>query len=156
MTTYRLVREQLLPLPRAEVFRFFADARNLEAITPRALGFRILTPLPIAMRAGATIDYRISLRGIPMRWRTLIAEWEPERRFVDLQLRGPYRLWRHTHEFEEVPGGTRMRDTVEYRLPLGPLGALAHVLFVKREVEGIFDHRREAILPLLAAAAPAR
>jgi ligand-binding SRPBCC domain-containing protein len=152
MALHTLVRETLLPLPRPAVFAFFADARNLEAITPASLRFRILTPLPIEMRAGALIDYRLSLRGLPMRWRTRIDEWVPDRRFVDVQLSGPYRRWRHTHEFEDAPGGTRMRDTVEYQLPLGPLGDLAHALFVRREVEGIFDHRNRVIGPLLGLA----
>lgn len=150
MAVHTLVREKLIRLPRGEVFPFFADARNLEALTPESLRFEILTPAPIEMKVGALIDYRLSLHGLPLRWRTLIAEWEPGRRFVDLQLEGPYRLWRHTHEFEDAPGGTRMRDTVEYELPLGPLGELAHALFVRREVEGIFAHRSRMIEPLLA------
>lgn len=152
MALRTLVRETLLPLPRPAVFAFFADARNLEAITPASLRFRILTPLPIDMRAGALIDYRLSLRGLPVRWRTRIEEWVPDRRFVDVQLSGPYRSWRHTHEFEDAEGGTRMRDTVEYQLPFGPLGDLAHALFVRREVEGIFDHRNRVIGPLLGLA----
>jgi ligand-binding SRPBCC domain-containing protein len=150
MAVHRLVREKLLPVPRSRAFAFFADAGNLEAITPASLRFRILTPLPVEMRAGTIIAYRLSLHGIPLRWQTLIEEWVPEQRFVDLQLRGPYRLWRHVHEFEEAPGGTRMRDTVEYRLPLGPLGELAHALLVRREIEGIFDHRNRVIESLLA------
>jgi len=155
MAIRTLVRETFLPLPRPAVFAFFADARNLEAITPASMRFRILTPLPIEMRAGALIDYRLRLRGIPVRWRTRIEEWVPDRRFVDVQLSGPYRSWRHTHQFEDAEGGTRMRDTVEYELPLGPLGDLAHALFVRREVEGIFDHRNRVIGSLLGLAAGA-
>lgn len=145
MKTHLLERSQHVPRPRREVFAFFSDAANLERITPAFLRFRIETPLPIELRAGALIDYRLSLHGVPLRWRTRIETWEPEHLFVDAQLSGPYRSWVHRHEFEEVPGGTLMRDRVEYALPLGPLGALAHALFVRRQVEQIFDHRRMVI-----------
>ena len=150
---HRLEREQLLPGTPEEIFPFFADARNLEALTPSFLGFRILTPLPIEMREGALIDYSLSLFGVPMRWKTRISVWEPGVRFVDEQLSGPYALWRHTHSFERRGGGTLMRDVVEYREPFGPLGALAHHLFVARTVERIFDYRREAVDRLLRRAA---
>ena len=140
-----LQRVQILPRPRDEVFAFFEDARNLEAITPPFLRFRVVTPGPIAMRAGALIEYRLSLFGAPFGWQTEIEIYEPTRRFVDRQLRGPYRVWRHTHEFEDVAGGTRMADHVEYELPLGPLGDIAHALFVKRTVAKIFDYRAEVI-----------
>ena len=140
-----LQRVQILPRPRDEVFAFFEDARNLEAITPTFLRFRVVTPGPIAMRAGALIEYRLSLFGAPFGWQTEIEIYEPTRRFVDRQLRGPYRVWRHTHEFEDVAGGTRMTDHVEYELPLGPLGDIAHALFVKRTVAKIFDYRAEVI-----------
>lgn len=142
---HRLEREQILPGMPEEVFPFFADARNLEALTPPFLGFRILTPLPIEMREGTLIDYSLSLFGAPMRWKTRIAVWEPGIRFVDEQLSGPYALWRHSHFFERRGAGTLMRDVVEYREPLGPLGTLAHHLFVARTVERIFDFRREAV-----------
>lgn len=146
---YTFRSEQVVRRPLGEVFAFFADARNLEAITPEFLRFRILTPLPIAMRPGVHIDYRLSLFGVPFHWRTRIEAWEPGRRFVDVQERGPYRLWHHTHEFEAVPEGTRMRDTVRYALPLGPAGRFAHAIFVRRQVEAIFAHRRRAIGSLL-------
>jgi len=152
---YTLVREQLVRRPLAEVFGFFADAANLEAITPDFLRFRILSPLPIAMRPGALIDYQLSLFGIPFRWRSRIEDWEPGRRFVDVQERGPYLRWHHTHEFLAVPEGTLVRDTVRYALPLGPLGAIAHALFVRRQVEAIFDHRRGRIEALAGAPPPA-
>ena len=99
------------------MFEFFSDARNLEAITPDFLRFRLITSPPIPMAEGTLIDYRLSLHGAPLRWRTRIEAWVPGQRFVDLQLSGPYRLWRHTHTFEDVPGGTRMSDEVEYRCP---------------------------------------
>lgn len=140
-----LERTQFLPRPREEVFAFFEDAKNLEAITPPFLRFRVTTPAPIAMHEGTLIEYRLSLFGVPFGWKTRIDEYEPGVRFVDRQLEGPYRLWRHTHTFEDVAGGTRMTDRVEYELPLGPLGNIAHALFVKRTVAKIFDHRAEVI-----------
>lgn len=141
----RLVREQLLARPRPEVFPFFADASNLARITPDFLHFTILTPLPLEMEAGAVIDYRLRFFGIPFRWRTVIETFEPPERFTDVQVRGPYRRWHHLHEFEERDGGTLMRDTVDYELPLGPLGSVAHALIVRRSVERIFDYRREVL-----------
>jgi ligand-binding SRPBCC domain-containing protein len=143
---HTLRREQRLPGAPDEVFPFFADAGNLEAITPPWLSFRIVTPRPIPMGAGTLIEYRLRLRGLPISWLTRIETWEPGVRFVDAQLRGPYALWHHTHEFAPAPGGgTLMRDTVRYALPLGPAGALAHRLFVRRDLERIFDFRQEAV-----------
>ncbi|HEY4056000.1 MAG TPA: SRPBCC family protein, partial [Kofleriaceae bacterium] len=127
--------------PRHEVFEFFANAENLEKLTPPSLSFHILSPTPIEMKRGARIDYRIKLQGVPMKWRTKIEAYEPEERFIDIQEKGPYKTWHHTHTFRDVPGGTEIRDRVEYELPLGPLGAIAHALFVKRQLRGIFDYR---------------
>ena len=142
-----LERQQSLPRPPEAVFPFFGDALNLEAITPPWLGFRVVTPEPIAMAPGALIEYRLRLRGVPIRWRTTIAVWDPPHRFVDVQLSGPYRMWHHTHDFEPPPGGgTLMRDTVRYALPFGPLGELAHRLLVRRDLERIFDFRQAAVL----------
>ena len=144
-----LSQEQRLPGPPEHVFPFFADAHNLEAITPGWLGFRVLGPRPIPMHPGALISYRLRLHGIPVRWTTRIAVWEPPHRFVDVQLSGPYALWHHTHTF--VPDGpdTVMRDVVRYGLPLGPLGDLAHRLLVRRDVERIFAFRREAVAEVI-------
>jgi len=142
---YLFTSEQWVPRPRAEVFPFFADASNLDRITPPWLRFRIVTPLPIDLRAGALIEYRLRVRGFPLRWLTEIAEWNPPVRFVDVQLRGPYRLWRHTHEFHEENGGTRCIDRVEY-YPRG--GALVHRLFVRRDVERIFAYRQARLSEL--------
>jgi hypothetical protein len=140
-----LRREQFVPRPLPEVFAFFADARNLERITPAFLRFRILPPLPREMGVGAILDHRLRLLGIPLRWTSRIDAWEPGRRFVDVQVRGPYALWVHEHRFRDVPGGTVVEDEVRYRVPLGPLGALARVLFVRRALDRIFDHRRAAV-----------
>ena len=140
-----LERTQHLPQPPAEAFAFFSDALNLERITPPWLRFRVLRPESIEMGPGALIEYRLRLHLVPVRWLTRIEVWEPGRRFVDMQLRGPYRRWVHTHTFEPSGDGTLMRDVVEYELPLGPIGALARQAFVRRDLERIFDFRREAV-----------
>jgi ligand-binding SRPBCC domain-containing protein len=147
-----LERTQVVPRPRPDVFDFFAAPANLEEITPAFLRFRILPPVPAATTPGTLIDYRLSLFGVPFRWRTRIAAVEPDRSFVDEQLRGPYALWEHTHRFEDVPGGTLVTDVVRYALPLGPLGALVHPLFVRPTLDRIFDHRRRRVAELLAPA----
>ena len=151
---HRLERSQLIPRRRDEVFAFFADASNLQAMTPPFLRFRILSPLPIEMRSGARIEYSLSLGGVPLKWRTRITEWEPGVRFVDEQETGPYALWRHTHRFEDRGSSTLMRDLVEYVEPLGPLGLVAHVLFVKGALDRIFDFRRQAIQRRFGPEAP--
>ncbi len=139
---YRLCTHTTLPVSRSSAFEFFADAANLEAITPPWLHFHIVTPLPIEMEQGTLIDYGLKVRGIPMRWRTEISAWEPPFRFVDRQLRGPYRLWEHTHEFEETEDGTRMRDTVDYSV-LG--GALIEPFLVRPDLRRIFTYRNAQI-----------
>jgi len=141
----------VLDHPREEVFPFFAAAENLERITPSALRFRIVTPPPIEMRAGALIDYRLRLNGLPFGWRTEITEWNPPHAFTDSQLRGPYHTWIHRHLFESLPDGrTRMTDEVRYRLPLWPLGEVA-LPVVKSQVRAIFTHRNRIIHELLRA-----
>jgi ligand-binding SRPBCC domain-containing protein len=126
------------------VFDFFSSARNLERITPPWLGFRVVTPGEIPMGVGTVIDYRLRVKGLPMRWRSLIAVWEPPFAFEDVMLAGPYRSWEHRHEFEAVAGGTLLRDRVRWSLPLGPLGGLA-APFVRRDLVRIFEHRRAAV-----------
>lgn len=145
-----LERSQVVPRPRAAAFAFFAEARNLEAITPPFLHFEILPPVPARLERGSLLDYRLSLYGWRFRWRTEIAAWEPGVRFVDVQLRGPFALWRHEHRFEDAEPGTRVWDRVEYRLPLGPVGELAHAAAVRRTLERIFDYRRDRVAELLA------
>jgi ligand-binding SRPBCC domain-containing protein len=151
MRVYTLERHQQIDLSRREVFRFFSDAFNLERITPRFLSFRILTKRPVVMGPGTLLEYRLSLFGIRFYWQTRIEEWRPEEYFVDVQLKGPYALWRHTHSFEELSGErTLMRDRVEYAVRFGPLGRLAHWLFVRRSLKRIFDYRAEMTARLLA------
>ncbi len=158
MKVFTLSREQSLPGRPEEVFPFFADARNLEAITPPLLRFEVVTPGEIPMRVGTLIQYRLTLRGIGVNWLTSIQEWDPPWRFVDVQVRGPYALWHHTHEFAAAPGGkdTIMRDTVRYAVGFGPLGALAARAFVQRDVATIFDFRRDAVVAALRSAADGR
>lgn len=141
MKVYVLEREQLVRAPAARVFEFFSNAENLEAITPGFVGIRILTPTPIEMRKDAIIEYRLRLVGVPVRWRTRVTSWEPGRGFVDEQERGPYALWEHTHRFLETDRGVLVHDRVRYALPLGPLGRLAHALWVHSALARIFDHR---------------
>jgi ligand-binding SRPBCC domain-containing protein len=146
---HRLERAQLVSKPLREVFEFFSSAENLQALTPVFLGFRILTPLPIEMGVGTRIDYSLSLARLPIRWRTHITVWEPGVRFVDEQEKGPYATWRHTHEFAAHGESTRVNDTVEYAEPFGPLGWVAHALFVRRTLDRIFDFRRDQVRRLL-------
>jgi len=146
---YSLRRELWVPLPLPAVFDFFSRPENLERITPPWMRFRILTPRPIAMKPGATIAYALRVRGIPMRWLTEIEQWNPPHEFVDVQAKGPYKLWRHTHRFSESRGGTLIEDHVEYALPFGPLGRLVHWLQVTRDLQQIFDHRTQQVEALL-------
>ena len=136
------------------MFPFFADPRNLEAITPPLLRFRLLTPEPVAMGVGTFLQYALRLHGVPVRWDTLIQEWEPPTRFVDVQVRGPYRLWHHTHELVAVDGGggTLMRDTVRYAIGFGALGEVARRAVVRRDLEAIFAFRAERVPALVSSA----
>jgi ligand-binding SRPBCC domain-containing protein len=155
MPVHVLRREQRLPGPPEAVFPFFADARNLEAITPPLLQFRLLTPEPIQMGVGTFLQYALRLRGVPVRWDTLIQAWDPPHRFVDVQVRGPYRLWHHTHELAPLDGGTAtlMRDTVRYALGFGPFGEIARRAVVERDLEAIFAFRAERVPALVTGTA---
>ena len=145
MAEHILKRDLTLDRPREEVFQFFADAGNLERITPPALKFHIVTPQPIAISEGTLIDYELRLRGIKLKWRTEISLWNPPYEFVDRQLVGPYSQWIHRHTFTDLGSSrTLIEDEVRYRLPLEPLGDIAH-FFVRRELEQIFDFRQETV-----------
>ncbi|MEO5860311.1 MAG: SRPBCC family protein [Pyrinomonadaceae bacterium] len=150
MAEHILTRRLELDLPRDEVFAFFADAVNLERITPPELNFHIITPHPIEIERGCLIDYQLKLHGIPMKWRTEISVWDPPFEFVDQQLRGPYAQWIHRHTFTQLePNRTLIEDEVRYRLPLEPLGDIAH-FFVRRQLDYIFDHRQKVVAELLS------
>lgn len=145
MTPRTFTSQLWLPRPREEVFAFFADARNLQVLTPAWLEFSILTPGPIAMHPGALINYRLKLHGLSIRWQTEITAWEPPHRFVDEQRRGPYKLWIHEHRFTAQDGGTLASDSVRYAVPGG---WLIERLFVRRDVEKIFRYRRDKLQEL--------
>ncbi|NIM61504.1 MAG: CDP-paratose 2-epimerase [Acidobacteria bacterium] len=133
--------EQLVPRPREEVFAFFSEPRNLEAITPPWLGFRIVDQTTNEVEAGTELTYRLRIHGLPVTWRSRIDEWQPNERFVDVQLKGPYAKWHHTHSFHDRGDGTLIRDRVVYRLPMGRLGHWIGGRFVASDVEKIFAYR---------------
>ena len=149
MKPFQLQRRQWLPHSRETVFAFFENAENLQAITPPELQFKIKTRAPIEMKSGTRIDYTIKLNGIPMKWKTEIIEYNPPSSFIDLQIKGPYKLWHHKHIFEEINGGTMMHDIVDYLPPGLWLGSLANALFIKNKLKSIFDFRAGSILEAL-------
>ena len=137
--------EQFVARPRGEVFEFFSCAENLQQLTPPWLHFQILSVDPRPVRKGTLIRYSLRWRIFPIRWTTEIVEWDPPYGFVDLQLKGPYKLWRHQHRFVAEGNGTRILDEIEYRLPFGVFGRLAHAVKVRRDIEGIFGYRKGAV-----------
>ena len=145
MKTFEINMKQYINKPLEVVFEFFSKPENLEMITPKSLSFNILTPTPIKMEKGSLIDYTIRLFGIPIHWRTLISDYEPPFRFVDQQIKGPYTFWHHTHTFRLVEGGVEIIDQVKYSLPLGWLGTLAHAIWVRKDLEKIFEYRKTVI-----------
>ena len=145
MAVHMLEREQWVPRPPEATFELFSDAFALERITPGWLGFRVLSSRPIEMREGVVIRYALRLHGVPLNWVTRIEVWDPPRRFVDVQVEGPYRQWVHTHEFSPSSTGTVIVDRVHYELPLGRLGELARVAIVRRDLERIFDYRQQSV-----------
>ncbi len=148
MKTFRLQTGLWLPKPLDEVFPFFADAHNLQAITPPFLRFEVETPRPVPMEEGSLIDYKLRVRGLPLRWRSEITAWEPPYRFVDEQRQGPYRLWVHEHRFTEREGKTFCEDDVEYAVPGG---ALINWLVVERDVKAIFAYRSKKLVEIFGA-----
>ena len=152
MKIYSLTRSSSLPVSLQEAFAFFEDPRNLARITPPWLNFRITSPEPIHMRKGAEITYMIRWLGLPLNWKTVITEYEPPFFFVDEQAAGPYASWRHRHEFKPTEYGALVSDHVEYALPFGMIGRLAHALAVRRQLQQIFDYRQKALAELLTDA----
>jgi ligand-binding SRPBCC domain-containing protein len=151
VTSYTFTQEQWIAAPPEQVFAFFADAGNLDVITPPWLHFHTLTPRPIAMRPGAVIDYRLRIRGLPLRWQSEITVWEPPRRFVDVQSRGPYRRWVHEHTFIAEKGGTLVLDRIEYAVPGWLLAPLVRRWLVAPDLAKIFAYRKSRIEELLSA-----
>ena len=145
MKVYKLKFKQVINSSLDDVFSFFSNPENLSKITPEKLGFNILTPTPIKMKEGQLIDYSIKLLGKKIRWRTMITEYIPKVKFVDQQLKGPYSMWHHTHEFKDVDGKVEMTDEIYYVMPFGLLGRLVNFLFVSRDLNNIFKHRVEII-----------
>ena len=151
MRIHLLERSQRVEVPVERAFSFYADGANLGPLTPPWLHFRLLNRQPLTLEAGALLDYRLRLHGVPSRWQTRIEIWEPPHRFFDTQARGPYALWEHSHEFESAgEDAAVIHDRVRYAVPLGPIGALAHRLFVRRDLERIFDYRRDRTAALIA------
>lgn len=145
MKTHTLRCEMLVYKSIAETFAVFEDAHNLARITPSWLNFQVTTPGQIVMRSGTEITYRIKWLGLPMHWKTRIAEYEPPFLFVDEQEEGPYSLWRHRHTFRPADEGTFVNDQVDYALPFGPLGELAHSAVVRRQLLSIFEFRQREL-----------
>ena len=145
MKLYTLESNQFINKPIEEIFQFFSKPENLSVITPAKLGFKILSPNPIKMEVGRLIDYNIYLMGIPIHWRTLITDYEPPNMFVDQQIKGPYAMWHHTHTFHKVKGGVEIKDRVVYSIPFGFLGRLLNYLWIKRDLNNIFLHRKKVI-----------
>ncbi len=145
MPPYVFRAEQFVPRPLEEVFEFFSKAENLELLTPQWLNFRILSVAPTAVQKGTLIRYSLRYRIFPIRWTTEIVEWDPPHRFVDVELKGPYKLWHHEHRFIADANGTRISDEVKYELPFGIFGSIAHALKVRRDVETIFAYRTQTV-----------
>ncbi len=154
MSSYVIERRQIVPGDRATVFAFFENPRNLERITPDWLGFEVVSATDARVRLGTEIEYRLRWLVFPMAWKSRISEYEENAWFADEMLRGPYERWYHRHVFLPAPGGVEMVDLVEYELPFGPLGALAHATLVRRQLDAIFDYRRSAITRIFATTRP--
>ena len=150
MKVYTLKREQIISKNILDVFDFFSRPENLAKITPPKMKFKILTPTPIEMKEGALIDYTVRVLGIPIRWRTLITKYQPPNIFIDQQLKGPYSLWHHTHTFEQISQNeTLIKDIVIYTIPFGFIGRIVHFLYIKKDLDKIFNFRKDKIADLL-------
>ena len=148
MRVFKLRYSQTVNASLDEVFVFFSNPENLSILTPEKLNFTILTPTPIVMKEGQIIDYTIKLLGFNVRWRTIITEYNGKNKFVDQQLKGPYSMWHHTHEFKELNGSINMVDTISYVIPFGILGQIVNRFWVKRDLDKIFKYRQKAIVKI--------
>ncbi len=144
-TGFQLRSDIMVSQPRSEVFAFFSDAHQLEKITPPSVKFSVITPKPIEMKAGTLIDYKLKVHGLPIRWQSKITIWEPESRFVDEQVKGPYKHWHHEHIFKDYEGGTHIIDIVDYDVPFS---FLLHSLLIRPDLEKIFNYRFVKIMEL--------
>lgn len=142
---YNLYREQIINKPLQEIFAFFEKPENLEVITPKWMKFKIKTPSPLIMKVGAEFDYRIDLMKIPLKWKTIITEYEPPYKFVDVQRKGPYKKWIHTHTFEAIGDKTKITDNVDYEIPAGILGSILKKIYIGKTLKAIFDFRETTI-----------
>ncbi len=145
MKLYTLDSIQFINKPIEDVFEFFSNPDNLSVITPPKLGFKILTPTPIKMSAGRLIDYKIYLMGFPIHWRALITDFDPPHTFIDQQIKGPYTIWHHTHTFQKVDGGVEIKDRVVYSIPFSILGRILNFLWIRKDLENIFNYRKKVI-----------
>ena len=148
---YELKRRTFIPAPIQDVFSFFSNAEDLNLITPPWLYFKILTPLPVIMKENTQIDYSIKLLGLRMTWKTEITVWQPPNKFIDRQIKGPYRVWEHTHIFKEKGRGTQMEDIVQYAVPGFVLSPIFHLLFVRPRLVKIFAYREQKMLELFTS-----
>lgn len=146
MKVYELHEIQKTPIRRDDVFEFFSNAANLQLLTPKHMDLEILTSLPIEMRSGTVIDYRIRILGIPLRWQSEIRHWDPPHSFSDVQTKGPYALWEHEHCFTQTETGTTIEDHVRYAMPYGLIGLIIHALFVRPQLKNLFRFRAERIV----------
>jgi ligand-binding SRPBCC domain-containing protein len=150
MKTYTFETQTILNKPIQEVFPFFANAENLDKVTPPWLKFEILTPMPIEMKIGTQVDYRLRLHGIPIRWRSEITEWDPPHKFTDIQIKGPYQFWKHKHLFSADSNRTKMVDRIQYRIPGWIFSPIVHSLFVKHDLDKIFAFREKTFLKIFS------
>ena len=146
MKLYTFKKEQKISKSIIDVFDFFSKPENLSVITPNKMDFRILTPSPIEMKEGTLIDYTVKIMSFPIRWRTLITKYDPPNTFIDQQLKGPYSMWHHTHLFEKINDNeTLIKDIILYAVPFSFIGSITHSLYIKRDLENIFDYRSKEI-----------
>ena len=145
MENFTIYRSQFIDKPRDVVFSFFSKPENLEYITPPYLHFKIMNTLPVSMKEGQIINYKLRIRGISIKWSSLIKSYSPPFNFIDEQIKGPYSVWHHTHEFIEEKNGTRIIDNIIYKIPLGFIGKLINHFWVAKDLEKIFNYRQDKV-----------